>query len=143
MYKSVLFMYNLSQFPEDIEDQTKLRMKLKLPDTVPDPVSISAVVKRLHNIVTSRYVGVASFIPLKTPAQYFEKLSKTLAFINEGYEGQQEEKIFRLGKEQQAVFNSGLENYSNFGGHGSGEIIKIHNVFIGNWKLSCAYWYTE
>jgi hypothetical protein len=65
-------------------------------------------------------VGGASFISLKSPKEGFLKQGELLKNIRKGYESQGE-KVFMLGKEQQAVFQSGLWNYANFGGHGSGK----------------------
>ena len=48
---------------------------------------------------------------------------KVLKGIREGYKGKVE-RVFRLSKDQQDVFQAGLQNYCNFGGHGSGNRIK-------------------
>ena len=44
---------------------------------------------------------------------------KLLKKIRAGYENQLE-KVYMMGREQQAMFQAGLTNYCNFGGHGSG-----------------------
>ena len=64
-------------------------------------------------------MGLGSLISLKTPQEGFTKQKALMQDIREGYKTQGE-KVFRLGKEQQEVFNSGIKNYCNFGGHGSG-----------------------
>jgi hypothetical protein len=71
-------------------------------------------------MVAARYVGGASFIGLKTPQEGFSKQAALLNTVRTSYE-HQVEKVFMMGPEQQAVFQSGLNNYSNFGGHGSGK----------------------
>ena len=96
-----------------------MQSKLKLPSLPPDSDTISQEVKALNRIIGARYVGGASFINLKTPGEGFLKQAYLLKNIRTGYE-RKLEKVFMLGKEQQAVFQSGLCNYSNFGGHGSG-----------------------
>ena len=96
-----------------------LRTKLKLPPSPPDPASISPDIMSLHAIVSARYVGAASLIPMKAPQEGFQKQGKVLEDTREGYKGKVE-RVYRLSKDQQAVFQAGLQNYTNFGGHGSG-----------------------
>ena len=105
---------------EDIEDISRLQSKLKLPSTPPDPSTISSDINKLHYIIGARYVGGASLINLKTPEEGFSQRQNLLKKIRDGYE-QQVDKVFMMGREQQAVFQLGLSNYSNFGGHGSGK----------------------
>jgi hypothetical protein len=102
-------------------------LKLNVPATAPDPATISPDIKNLHITIASRYVGGASFISLKTPNEGFLKQGALMKKIKDGYTGQVE-KIFMLGREQQAVFHAGLHNYANFGGHGSGEH-KINHIY--------------
>ena len=90
-----------------------------IPATPPDPEKISPDVLRLNNIISARYVGGASLIKLKSPHEGFEAQTGLLKKIQKGYE-RLEEKVFIMGEEQQAVFQAGLSNYCNFGGHGSG-----------------------
>ena len=96
-----------------------LRTKLKLPPRPPDPAKISPDVRALHNVISTRYVGAASLISLKTPKESIQKQEQLLVNIREGYMGKVD-RVFRMSKDQQAVFHSGLTNYCNFGGHGSG-----------------------
>ena len=96
-----------------------LRTKLKLPPSPPDPASISPDIMSLHAIVSARYVGAASLLSMKTPEEGFQKQGKVLEDIREGYKGKVE-RVYRMSKDQQDVFQAGLQNYSNFGGHGSG-----------------------
>ena len=105
---------------EDIEDISRMQVKLKLPTSPPDPSTISSDIKRLNYMIGARYVGGASLINLKTPEEGFSKQETLLKKIRAGYE-HQVDKVFMMGREQQAVFQSGLSNYSNFGGHGSGK----------------------
>ena len=71
-------------------------------------------------MIGARYVGGASFIRLKTPREGFSTQGSLLKKIKVGYEGQLE-KVFMMGREQQALFQAKLYNYCKFGGHGSGE----------------------
>ena len=96
-----------------------LRTKLKLPPSPPDPARISPDIMSLHAIVSARYVGAASLLPMKAPQEGFQKQGKVLGGIREGYKGKVD-RVYRLSKDQQAVFQAGLQNYTNFGGHGSG-----------------------
>ena len=93
---------------------------MNIPTTAADPDTISPDIKRLHNIIAARYVGGASLISLKTPQEGFSKQGALLKKVRAGYEGLGET-VYMLGREQQAVFQAGLRNYSNFGGHGSGK----------------------
>ena len=59
---------------------------------------------------------------MKTPQEGFQKQVELLKGIREGYIGKVD-RVYRLSKDQQAVFQAGLRNYNNFGGHGSGKTI--------------------
>ena len=106
-------------FPEDIEDLSLLRAKLQLPVSPTEPDRVSPFIRALHTTISTRYVGAASLISLKTPQEGFKKQGELLNRVREGYKGKVE-RVFRLSNDQQAVFQSGLQNYNNFGGHGSG-----------------------
>ena len=93
---------------------------MRLPSNPPDPAKISPGIISLSNIISTRYVGAASLIPMKTPQEGFQKQGELLKDIREGYKGKVE-KVYRLSMDQQDVFQAGLQNYSNFGGHGSGK----------------------
>ena len=99
---------------------TLLRTKLKLPTIPADQSKISPDILALHTTIAARYIGAASLIPMKTPQEGFKKQEDLLLDIREGYKGKVK-RVYRLSKDQQAVFQSGLQNYSNFGGHGSGK----------------------
>ena len=96
-----------------------LRDKLEIPDSPPDPTTIPEDLKQLHYKVGARYLGLTSLIKLKTPQEGFKYQDKQMKAIRTGY-GQQLEKVFIMGTEQQALFQAGLQNYCVFGGHGSG-----------------------
>ena len=98
---------------------SRLRAKLQMPASPPDPATISPDILALHNIITSRYVGAASLISLKTPQERFQKHQALLNDVREGYKTLLE-KAYRLSTHQQAVYHSGVGSYVNFGGHGSG-----------------------
>ena len=98
---------------------SRLRAKLQMPASPPDPATIPPDILALHNIITSRYVGAASLISLKTPQEGFQKHQALLNDVREGYKAQLE-KAYRLSTDQQAVYHSGVGSYVNFGGHGSG-----------------------
>ena len=104
---------------EDIEDIYRLRKSLNIPDAPPKQERISADILTLNTRIGARYLGGASLIRLKTPDEGFSLQGSLLKKIRTGYEGQLE-KVFMMGREQQAVFQAGLTNYCNFGGHGSG-----------------------
>ena len=93
---------------------------MKVPDAPPNPTNISADVLRLHKIIGARYLGGSSIIKMKTPHEGFSTQGAVLKKIRAGYE-KQGEKVYMMGREQQAVFQAGLSNYVNFGGHGSGK----------------------
>ena len=101
-----------------------MQSKLNIPSTPPDPSNISSDIKTLHYIIGARYVGGASLISLKTPQEGFSKQRELMGKIRVGYKGQLE-KVFMMGKEQQAVFQGGLSNYCVFGGHGSGMHLQV------------------
>ena len=107
-------------FKDDVEDSNLLRAKLGIPDSAPDPASISEDLKQLHYIIGARYLGMASFIQLKTPQEGFSYQKKLLKNARTGYE-KQFEKVLMMGKEQQAIFQAELPSYCVFGGHGSGK----------------------
>ena len=98
---------------------SRLCTKLKLPSSPPHPARISPDILALHNTISARYVGAASLIAMKTPQEGFQKQGELLEGIREGYKGKVD-RVYRMSKDQQAVFQAGLQNYSNFGGHGSG-----------------------
>jgi hypothetical protein len=112
--------FNNKDHSEDLDDIPRLRAKLKVPATPPDPATISPAVQRLHITVAARYVGAGSLISLKTPQEGFMKQAALLKDTREGYQGQVE-KVYRLSGDQQAVFQGGLRSFVNFGGHGSGK----------------------
>ena len=116
---SLLFLL-VTVFPcsEDIENIRDLKSKMSVPDA--PPVNISPDVLELNTIIGARYIGGASFIKLKTPAEGFSKQGTVLKKIRSDYE-KQGEKVYMMGLEQQAIFQSGVTNYCNFGGHGSGK----------------------
>ena len=60
---------------------------------------------------------------MKAPHDGFSKQGEILKKIRAGYENQGE-KVYLMGMEQQAVFQAGLTNYVNFGGHGSGKLTR-------------------
>ena len=97
---------------------SRLRAKLQIPASPPDPASISPDILALHNVIASRYVGAASLISLKTPQEGFQKHQALLKDVRKGYTAQLE-KAYRLSTDQQAVYHSGVGSYVNFGGHGS------------------------
>ena len=105
---------------EDLADLSRLRAKLQMPASPPDPATISPDVLALHNTIASRYIGAASLISLKTPQGGFQKHQALLKDVREGYTAQLE-KAYRLSTDQQAVYHSGVGSHVNFGGHGSGE----------------------
>ena len=99
----------------------QLRTKLRLPSSPPDPAKVSPDIIALSNIISTRYVGAASLTPTKMPQEGFQKQGKLLEGVRKGYQGKVD-RVYRLSKDQQAVFEAGLQNFSNFGGHGSGTI---------------------
>ena len=110
-----------------------MQSKLKIPITPPDLSNISSDIKTLHYIIGARYIGGASLISFKTPQEGFSKQGDLLGKIRVGYQGQLE-KVFMMGREQQAVFQAQPTNYCNFGGHGSGkyrvwDIVVKHSTF--------------
>ena len=104
---------------EDIADLSRLRAKLQMPESPPDPATISPEILALHKTIASRYVGAASLISLKTPQEGFQKHQALLKDVRKGYTAQLE-KAYRLSTDQQVVYHSGVGSYVNFGGHGSG-----------------------
>ena len=54
---------------EDIEDISRMQVKLKLPSSPTDPSMISMDIKRLNYMIGARYVGGASLLNLKTPEE--------------------------------------------------------------------------
>ena len=81
--------------------------------------TLSQDVQKLHIMVAARYVGAASIIKFKTPKEGLQHQMNVLEGVKMGHI-QKQDKIYRLGKEQQEVFNSRLHSYCNFGGHGTG-----------------------
>ena len=97
-----------------------MQSKLNLPSTPPDPSTISGDIKKLNYIIGARYVGGASLINMKTPQEGFSEQEILLKKTRAGYK-KQVDKVFMIGREQQAVFQAGLSSFCNFGGHGSGK----------------------
>jgi hypothetical protein len=95
-------------------------MKQIVPATHHTLTNISSDIKKLHTTIATRYVGAGSLISLKTPQAGFQRQAALLEDVREGYEGKAE-KVYMMSRDQQAVFQSGLRNFVNFGGHGSGE----------------------
>ena len=87
--------------------------------TPPVSANISADVLTLNRTITTRFVGPASLISLKTPQEGFQKQAAQLVEVREGYK-QRGRKVYRMKMEQQDVFLSGIASYAIFGGHGSG-----------------------
>ena len=74
-------------------------------------------------------MGAASLLPMKAPHEGFQKQGELLEDVREGYKGKVD-RVYRMSKDQQAVFQAGLQNYTNFGGHGSGaKITKFQAKF--------------
>ena len=94
---------------------------MKVPDT--PPANISSAVLELNKIIGARYLGVASLIKLKNPSEGFSKQATVMKKIRSDYE-KKGERVMMMGPEQQAIFQSGVQNYCNFGGHGSGKCSK-------------------
>jgi hypothetical protein len=111
--------FNNKDHSEDLDDIPRLRAKLKVPATPPDPATISPAVQRLHTSVAARYVGAGSLISMKTPQEGFTMQAEQLEGIRKGYQGKVE-KVFRMSRDQQDVFQGRLHSFVNFGGHGSG-----------------------
>ena len=118
--KVTQFSFSTSVPSEDLEDTHRLRLKLKVPTTPPSLTNISSDIKRLHTTIATRYVGAGSLISLKTPQEGFQRQAALLEDVREGYQGKAE-KVYMLSRDQQAIFQGGLRNFVNFGGHGSGE----------------------
>ena len=108
--------------------------KLRLPSHPPEPADISPAILALHNTITTRYVGAASLIPMKDPQEGYRMQGKQLEAIRTGYVGNID-RVFRLSPDQQAVFQAGLQNFNNFGGHGSGTISRVFSVSPGKTVL--------
>ena len=126
VYLSSLYLtFNIKYHSEDLDDIPRLRAKLKVPATPPDPATISPAVQRLHTTIAARYVGAGSLITLKTPQEGFMKQAVQLNNIREGYQGMVE-KVYRMSGEQRAIFQGGLCSFVNFGGHGSGTQMKCY-----------------
>ena len=92
---------------EDIDDISRLRAKLHLTASPPNPTTIQPDILALHNTIAARYLGAASLISLKTPQEGFQKHQALLKDVREGYKAQLE-KAYRLSTDQQAVFHSGV-----------------------------------
>ena len=101
---------------------------MKVPPS--PPVNISPEVVHLNTMIGARYIGGASLIKLKSPSEGFSKQRNVLKKIRSDYE-KQGEKVFRMGPEQQALFQSGVTNYCNFGGHGSGRDRTLNMYMVG------------
>ena len=123
---------------EDLADLSRLRAKLQLPASAPDPATISPDILALHNTIASRYVGAASLISLKTPQEGFQKHQALLKDVREGYKTLLE-MTYRLSTDQQAVYHSGVGSYVNFGGHGSGGEV-LDEVMLINFVQAFRRW---
>ena len=100
---------------------TKLRAKLRLPSSPPEPANISKEVWAIHTMIATRYIGAASLITMKTPQEGFNRQASQLADVRKGYAGEGD-RVYRMSRDQQDIFLSGLQNFANFGGHGSGKL---------------------
>ena len=100
---------------------SRLCTKLKLPSSPPHPARISPDILALHNTISARYVGAASLIAMKTPQEGFQRQASQLADVRKGFEDKGE-RVYRMSRDQQDIFQSGLTNFANFGGHGSGKL---------------------
>ena len=107
----------------------QLRTKLRLPSSPPDPAKVSPDIIALSNIISTRYVGASSLIPMKIPQEGFQKQVKLLKDIGEGYQ-EKVDRVYRFSKDQHAVFQAGLQKYNNFGGHGSGEFFNTKKTSL-------------
>ena len=100
-----------------------LRGKLRLPSSPPDPARISPDIMALHTTIAARYIGAASLISLKTPQEGFQTQDGLLQGIRKGYTDPRSERIFMLSPDQHVIAQARLQNYCNFGGHGSGKTL--------------------
>ena len=66
---------------------------------------------------------------MKIPQEGFQKQVTLLKDIREGYQ-ERVNRVYRFSKDQQAVFQAGPQNYSNFGGHGSGEFFNTKKTSL-------------
>ena len=107
----------------------QLRTKLRLPSSPPDPAKVSPDIIALSNIISTRYVGASSLIPMKIPQEGFQEQGELLTGIREGYQ-EKVDRVYRFSKDQQAVFQAGPQNYNNFGGHGSGVIFTTKKIIL-------------
>ena len=107
----------------------QLRTKLRLPSSPPDPAKVSPDIIALSNIISTRYVGASSLIPMKIPQEGFQEQGELLKGIREGYK-EKVDRVYRFSKDQHAVFQAGLQKYSNFGGHGSGVIFTTKKTIL-------------
>ena len=80
-------------------------------------------------MISTRYVGAASLLPMKAPQEGFQKQGELLEDVREGYQGKVD-RVYRFSKDQHAVFQAGLQKYSNFGGHGSGVIFTTKKTIL-------------
>ena len=80
-------------------------------------------------MISTRYVGASSLIPMKISQEGFQKQGELMKGIREGYQGKVD-RVYRFSKDQQAVFQAGPQNYSNFGGHGSGAIFTTKKTIL-------------
>ena len=66
---------------------------------------------------------------MKISQEGFQEQGKLLKDIREGYK-KKVDRVYRFSKDQQAVFQAGPQNYSNFGGHGSGVIFTTKKTIL-------------
>ena len=66
---------------------------------------------------------------MKIPQEGFLQQGELLKGIREGYQ-EKVDRVYRFSKDQQAVFQAGPQNYSNFGGHGSGAIFTTKKTIL-------------
>ena len=104
----------------EVEDSHLLKTKLKLPNVPPAIDTISPEIERLHVIISARYAGVASLVSFKMPEDGMLRQKKELKDVRNAYIAE-EDKVYMLTQEQQNVFNSRINSFYNFGGHGTGE----------------------
>ena len=92
-----------------------------MPLMPPSPSRISPDIMALNTTISARYIGAASLIRLKTPQEGFQKQEDLIQGIRKGYMNQCPERVFMLSPDQHLVTQASLQNYCNFGGHGSGK----------------------
>ena len=92
--------------------------------------------------VGSRYFGMTSFVPLKTPREGFEKLKVQLNEVNAGT-NRFSIKTIRLGEKQSDIYNSKMgltTGYIAVAPYGGGECVMVlsrHLVLNISFKKLC------